>query len=99
MEVTPAYPKGYEMPDWVIEQAKKNALDNGGTFRITNDQEEAYRNADVVIPKNWGNWVTNESKAVIDNVLEANRHWKCTEERMALTDKHSLYMHASPPTG
>ena len=96
MEVTLAYPKGYEMPDWVIEQAKKNALENGGTFRITNDQEEAYRNADVVIPKNWGNWVTNESKAVIDNVLEANRHWKCTGERMALTDKHSLYMHALP---
>ena len=86
MDVTLAYPKGYEMPDWVIEQAKKNALENGGTFRMTNDQEEAYRNADVVIPKNWGNWVTNESKAVIDNTLEANRHWKCTGERMALTD-------------
>ncbi|HHU33394.1 MAG TPA: ornithine carbamoyltransferase [Clostridia bacterium] len=96
MDVTLAYPKGYELPDWAIEQAKKNAEENGGTFRITHDQEEAYRDADVVIPKNWGSWVTNPSDAVVDDLLEANKHWKCTEELMSLTSKNSIYMHALP---
>ena len=96
MDVTLAYPKGYELPDWAIEQAKKNAEENGGSFRITNDQEEAYRDADVVIPKNWGSWVTNQSTAVVDDLLEANRYWKCTEELMSLTAKKSIYMHALP---
>ena len=96
MDVTLAYPQGYDLPDWAIEKARKNAEAHGGSFRITHDQEEAYRNADVVIPKNWGSWVTNESTEVVDSTLEANRGWKCTEERMALTAKDSLYMHALP---
>ena len=96
MDVTLAYPQGYDLPGWVIEKARKNAEAHGGSFRITHDQEEAYRNADVVIPKNWGSWVTNESTEVVDSTLEANRGWKCTEERMALTAKDSLYMHALP---
>ncbi len=45
--------EGYPLPEWAYEQARKNALENGGSFRITHDQEEAYRDADVVIPKNW----------------------------------------------
>lgn len=96
MDVVLAHPKGWELPDWVIAQARGNAEKYGGTVTVTDDEEAAYRDAHVVIPKNWGNWVTNESKAVIDSTLEANKHWKCTEERMALTDKHSLYMHALP---
>src|SRR3712207_9174130 len=29
MDVTLAYPEGYDLPDWVIEKAKKNALEIG----------------------------------------------------------------------
>ncbi|OPZ64955.1 MAG: Ornithine carbamoyltransferase [Firmicutes bacterium ADurb.Bin506] len=96
IDVTLAYPKGYELPDWVIEKARLNAEAHGGSLTITHDQEEAYRRADVVFPKNWGNWVTNESTAVIDSLLEANKGWKCTVDRMALTARDSLYMHALP---
>ncbi len=84
MDVTLAYPEGYELPEWVIEKAKKNAEANGGSLRVTNDQEAAYKDADVVIPKNWGSWVSNQSSDVIDDILSANRHWKCTGDRMAL---------------
>ncbi|MBN1332564.1 MAG: ornithine carbamoyltransferase [Synergistales bacterium] len=96
MDVTLAYPEGYELPDWVIEKARENALENGGSLRITHDQEEAYRDADVVFPKNWGSWFKNPSTEVVDDTLEANRQWKCTEERMNLTARDSLYMHALP---
>ena len=96
MEVVLAHPEGYELPEWVIEKAKKNAEENGGSFRVTNDQEEAYRDADIVIPKNWGSWVSNQSDDVLDDILEANRHWKCTEDRIALSNKDVSYMHALP---
>ncbi|MCY6354101.1 ornithine carbamoyltransferase, partial [Clostridium sp. ZS2-4] len=96
MDVTLAYPEGYDLPDWVIEKAKKNALENDGTFTITHNMEEAYRNADVVIPKNWGSWVNNQSDAVVDDLLESYKGWKCTEEMMALTNPGSIYMHALP---
>ncbi|WXR61002.1 ornithine carbamoyltransferase [Peptostreptococcaceae bacterium AGR-M142] len=96
MDVTLAYPEGYDLPDWAIEQAKKNAEENGGSFRITHNMEEAYKDADVVIPKNWGSWVTNDSTEVVDDLLESYKGWKCTQEMMALTNKDSIYMHALP---
>jgi ornithine carbamoyltransferase len=96
IDVTLAYPEGYQLPDWVIDKAKTYAEANGGSLRITHDQEEAYRDADVVFPKNWGNWVTNEDTRVVDSLLEANKGWKCTEKMMGLTAKDSLYMHALP---
>jgi ornithine carbamoyltransferase len=96
MDVTLAYPEGYELPDWVIKKAKENALINGGNVKITHNMEEAYRGADVVIPKNWGDWVKNPGTEVIDSLLESNKMWKCTEDMMALTNKDSIYMHALP---
>ncbi len=96
MDVTLAYPEGYEMPDWVIEKAKLNAKENGGSFQITHNMAEAFKDADVVIPKNWGSWVTNQSTAVVDDLLESYKGWKCTEEMMALAKPDVSYMHALP---
>lgn len=96
MDVILAYPEGYDLPEWVITQAKENAKKNGGSFKITHKMEEAYENADVVIPKNWGSWVNNSSDAVVDDLLESYKSWKCTEKMMALTNENSVYMHALP---
>ena len=96
IDVTLAYPEGYDLPDWAIKQAEENAKANGGSLRITHNQEEAYEGAHVVIPKNWGDWVTNPDPAVINPRLEANKHWKCTEKMMSLADPDVMYMHALP---
>jgi ornithine carbamoyltransferase len=96
MDVTLAHPVGYELPDWVIAKAKKNAEENGGSFKVTNNQDAAYRDADIVIPKNWGDWVTNPDEMVGGKLLASNKHWKCSEERMALTKNTAIYMHALP---
>lgn len=96
MEVTLAYPKGYDLPDWAIKQAKENAEKHGGTLTITHNMEEAYREAEVVIPKNWGSWVTNQKSEVVDALLESCKTWKCTEKMMKLAHKEVMYMHALP---
>ncbi|MCF7797296.1 MAG: ornithine carbamoyltransferase [Lentisphaeria bacterium] len=96
MDVTLAYPEGYELPEWVIEQARKNAEANDGSLTITHDQDAAYRDADVVIPKNWGSWVSNPGKDVVDELLTKNKAWKCTVDRMTLAKPDALYMHALP---
>lgn len=110
MDVTLAYPEGYELPDWVINQARENALKHHGTFKISHDIEEAFRGADVVIPKNWGSWYSDSLKndnsserqgnttltqAELDR-LAANKSWKCTQKLMDITSKDSIYMHALP---
>lgn len=91
MDVTLAYPEGFEMPDWVIEEAKANAANNNGTFKITHDMEAAYKDADIVIPKNWGSWSGKKEVNIADY-----KDWKCTEEMMDLAAPDVSYMHALP---
>ncbi|MCH4889758.1 ornithine carbamoyltransferase [Acidaminobacter sp. JC074] len=92
MDVTLAYPEGFEMPDWVIEEAKENALKYGGSFKITHDIDEAFKDADVVIPKNWGSWSGKNPQVNIEDF----KSWKCTEEKMKLASPNVKYMHALP---
>ena len=103
MDVTLAHPKGWELPDWVIAKAKENAAKYGGTVTVTDDEAAAYRGAHIVIPKNWGNWVNDQTGnapsgavKVVDEALMAHRSWKCTEEKIATADKDVIYMHALP---
>lgn len=96
MDVWLAYPEGYDLPGWVIERARENAEKNGGSLTITHDMDEAYRDADAVIPKNWGSWVTNPGTGVADDLLEENKSWICTEEKVALAKENVIYMHALP---
>jgi knotted carbamoyltransferase YgeW len=101
MDVTLAYPKGYEVMDEVVEVAKKNAAEQGGKFVITNSMEEAFKDADVVYPKSWapfkameertelyGNGDFDGIKALEKRLLAQNaehKDWECTEEKMKLT--------------
>lgn len=96
MDVTLAYPEGYDLPAWAIAQAQEHARTNGGSFRITHNMEEAYKDADIVIPKNWGSWVNNQSDEVVDDLLESYKSWKCTEEMISLASPNVYYMHALP---
>lgn len=103
MDVVLAHPEGWELPDWVIAKARANAEQYGGTVTVTDDEAEAYRDAHIVIPKNWGNWVTDQTGLqasgavkVVDDKLRAHRSWKCTEEKMATADRDVVYMHALP---
>lgn len=92
IDVTLAYPEGFELPDWVIEEAKENAKKNDGSFRITHDMKEAFKDADIVIPKNWGSWSGKKG----DMDLSQFKDWKCTEEMMKLASPDVKYMHALP---
>ena len=101
MDVTLAYPEGYEVMDEVVEVAKKNAAEFGGKFDITNDMKQAFQDADVVYPKSWapfkameertelyGNGDFEGIKALEKRLLAQNAEhmdWECTEEMMQLT--------------
>ncbi len=101
MDVTLAYPEGYEVMEDVVDVARKNAAEFGGKFEITNDMKEAFRDADVVYPKSWapfkameertdlyGNGDFDGIKKLEKRLLAQNAEhmdWECTEEMMELT--------------
>ena len=54
MDVTLAHPINYELDDEIIDLAKKNAKESGGSLSISNDIDDAYKDADVIYVKSWG---------------------------------------------
>lgn len=101
MEVSLAYPKGYEIMPEVEAIAKKQASESGVKFTITNDMKEAFENADIVYPKSWAPFAAMEKrtnlygngdfdgiKTLEKELLSQNanhKDWCCTEDIMKLT--------------
>lgn len=101
MDVTLAHPEGYNLIPDVIDVAKKNATESGGSFTQVNSMEEAFKDADIVYPKSWAPYTVMGQRT---DLLRANDHaglkdlekacltqnanfkdWECTEEKMKLT--------------
>jgi knotted carbamoyltransferase YgeW len=101
MNVELAYPEGYDLIPEVINIAGKNAKESGGSFKIVNNMEEAFNNADIVYPKSWAPYNVMETRTKLlynkdyDGLKElesqclANnacfKNWECNENNMKLT--------------
>lgn len=96
LDVTLAYPPEFRLMPEIEEQAKANAKAAGTRFEITHRFEDAFENADVVIPKSWGPLVTTQNKEEGLRLIEKHPSWRCDAERMKLGKKHMIYMHPLP---
>ena len=97
MDVTLAHPPEYQLMPEALAAAGRNAARGGGRVRITDSMEEAFRDADVVIPKSWGCLDTmgaNPSESL--RIAAKYKHWICDAERMKLASPDALYMHPLP---
>ncbi len=101
MDVSLAYPKGYDLIPEVVDVAGKNAKKSGGSFNITHSMDDAFKDADIVYPKSWAPYSVMERrtpllkandteglKSLEKECLSMNanyKDWECTEEKMKLT--------------
>jgi knotted carbamoyltransferase YgeW len=101
MNVSLAYPEGYGLIPDVIEQAKKQSAQTGGSFEIVNSMEDAFKDADIVYPKSWAPFNVMQRRTVLLNANDkpglkelekeclANnakfKNWECDEKKMKLT--------------
>ncbi len=103
MDVSLAYPKGYDLLPDTIEVSKKHAKASGGKFSISNSMEDAFKDADIVYPKSWAPFAAMEKRTklvethdqdgikTLEKELLANnakfKSWECDEKKMKLTKK------------
>jgi knotted carbamoyltransferase YgeW len=109
MDVTLAYPEGYDLIPEVVEQAKSY----NSNFKVVNSMEEAFKEADVVYPKSWApfyvmqkrtNLLKNSDKEGLKELEKEclannakHKDWECDEKKMKLTKNgEALYMHCLP---
>ncbi|TVQ13642.1 MAG: knotted carbamoyltransferase YgeW [Bacteroidetes bacterium] len=101
MEVTLAHPEGYGLIPEVMDVARKNADDSGGSFSVSNSMDDAFAGADIVYPKSWAPYHVMERRTdllrsrdtaglkELEKECLANNaryiDWECTREKMDLT--------------
>jgi N-acetylornithine carbamoyltransferase len=77
--------------------ARANAERSGATFEVTDNMEDAFRDADVVIPKSWGcleTMGTNPQESL--RIAAQYRDWICDQPKMELAHRDVMYMHPLP---
>lgn len=101
MEVSLAYPEGYDLLPGVIQLAGEQAGKSGGKFTVTDSMDHAFENADFVYPKSWAPYYImerrtqllkqNDQPGLKELEKEALAHnaryknWECDEQKMKLT--------------
>jgi knotted carbamoyltransferase YgeW len=101
MDVSLAYPEGYDLIPDVIDISKANAKQSGGKFTIVNSMDEAFKDADIVYPKSWAPFqvmqrrtdlLRKKDKVGLDALEKeclANnakfKNWECNARNMQLT--------------
>lgn len=96
MDLTLAYPEGFDLMPEIVEAARTNADRYGSTITITHRMEDAFEDADVMIAKNWGGFYAAKSVEGIQEASRRHTDWICNEEKMGLAKRQSIYMHALP---
>ncbi len=96
MNVTLAYPKGFDLMPEIMDQARENARNTGTKLEVVHEMEEAFRDADVIIAKNWGGFYVGSTEQEIREKQAEHKDWICDRKKMDLARSRAVYMHALP---
>jgi N-acetylornithine carbamoyltransferase len=97
MDVVLAHPPEYGLMPETVEAAFENARRGGGKFTMVESMDEAFRDADVVIPKSWGCLDTMGTRPEESlRIAKQYTDWICDAERLKLARPDVLYMHPLP---
>ncbi len=101
MDVSLAYPEGYNLIPEIEKQAANFAKENNSKFEIVHSMEEAFADADIVYPKSWAPYSVMQQRTELLKVKNTDglkdlekkclaqnanfKNWECDEEKMKLT--------------
>jgi N-acetylornithine carbamoyltransferase len=96
MNVTLTHPPEYKLMPEILQQSKDNSRRSGGSFEITNDFDEGFKDADIVYPKSWGALLTTTDNDESARIGKKYTDWICDSRRMKMAQDHAIYMHCLP---
>jgi N-acetylornithine carbamoyltransferase len=95
-DVVLAHPPEFKLLPEIMDQERDNARQHHVGFDVTDNMDEAFRDADVVYPKSWGPLLTTTGKEDGKATIEKYKSWITDGRRMDLTQPDSIYMHCLP---
>ena len=101
MEVSLAYPEGYDLIPEVVQLSRDQAEASGGMLTVGHSMDSAFAGADIVYPKSWAPFDVMRKRVPLlhagdqaglkdleKSCLANNakfKDWECTEDKMKLT--------------
>jgi N-acetylornithine carbamoyltransferase len=95
-DVVLAHPPEFKLMPEIMDMAQENARKVHVGFEVTDNMDEAFKDADVVYPKSWGPLVTTTGKEEGKALIEKYRSWITDQRRMKLAKEDAIYMHCLP---
>jgi N-acetylornithine carbamoyltransferase len=96
MDVVIHRPPGFELPDPVMDKARRAAELAGGSIRETDDRRDATEGADIIYAKSWTSTAHYGDDPTDQKLREELVHW-CVEESWFDNAKpESRFMHCLP---
>ncbi len=102
IDVAIAHPAEFPLDKQIVAKAEKNAQSAGAKITFHDNMPDAVKDADIVIPKNWGGFAyfdkfdESEHFTAMKANLEKHRDWFCDSKMFALAKKDAKVMHALP---
>jgi N-acetylornithine carbamoyltransferase len=95
-DVIIAHPEGYELDEELIESCKQKASEGGGSVELSNDINDAFRDAEVVYAKSWSakNFYGNLA-GDLEHRAPLRSEWIVDEAKMSKTN-NGIFMHCLP---
>jgi N-acetylornithine carbamoyltransferase len=94
-DVTVAHPPKFDLAPEVMEQAEQLAATAGGSVKVSHNQQEAFKGAEVIYAKSWlsrAHYGDAKQEFAYRATLP---NWTVTEEKMAITNR-AKFMHCLP---
>ena len=101
MEISLAYPEGYDLIPDVVSLSERQAAASGGSLKVVHSMDAAFEGADIVYPKSWAPYDVMQKRVPLlhsgdqaglkelEKACLANnakfKDWECTEDKMKLT--------------
>ena len=95
-DVVLAHPPEFKLMPDIMDQARAQAQKFHVGFDVTDNMDEAFKDADVVYPKSWGPLLTTATKEEGQATIKKYSSWITDERRMALAGDDCIYMHCLP---
>lgn len=96
MDVTVAYPEGYDLNPEMEALIREEAAKNGCRFEISHDLKQAVKDADFIFPRTWvsPNFYVHPREEEL-RMASRYKDWKLTEELLKRTN-NARFIHVMP---
>ncbi len=96
MNLRLTHPPEYKLMPDIVQQARDNVRQYGGSLELLDDFDAGFEGADILYPKSWGALLTTSDDEESARIGRQYTDWITDERRMALAQEHAVYMHCLP---